>query len=372
MPVRNPSPEEVALSLTLAVVSSSPAPLLMLDGDLAIVAASTSFCEDFGLDPEGVAGQPLLTLHAGAWDTPQMRSLLVAAMSGEAQPPGCELDVSSPGGPKRDLIVQAHRLNYLDLEQVRILLAVSDVTAARADRASNEDLLRHNDILLQEVRHRVANSLQIIASVLLRNARATPSDETRAHLKDAHNRVMSVAALERLLSTTGMGEVDLHAYFTSLCESLAASMIGDSDHISLSVQGGEGVAEGRVSMSLGLIVTELVINALKYAFPDARPGKITVDYNFHGPNWSLSVRDDGVGMPAGGAPVREGLGTSIVQALAKQLRASVTVIPERPGTKVSIEHMQIALVEDEPDAAPEPLSAVSPPPSANHSRRTET
>ena len=372
MPARNPSPEEVALSLTLAVVSSSPAPLLLLDGSLAIVAASASFCEDFGLDPEEVAGQPLLTLHAGAWDTPQLRSLLDAALAGEAQAPGCEMDVGPPGGQTRGLIVQAHRLNYLDLEQVRILVAVSDVTAARDDRASNEDLLRHNDILLQEVRHRVANSLQIIASVLLRNARTTPSDETRAHLKDAHNRVMSVAALERLLSTTGMGDVDVHAYFTNLCESLATSMIGEADHIALSVQGGEGVAEGRVSMSLGLIVTELVINALKYAFPDGRPGTITVDYNFHGPNWILCVCDDGVGMPAGGAPVRVGLGTSIVQALAKQLHASVTVIPERPGTKVSIEHMQIVLVEDEPDPAPEPRPAASPTPSAINSRRTET
>jgi len=359
MPVPVHSPEDVALSLTLAVVAASPAPLLLLDGKLMIVAASTSFCDAFGVNPEDIAGQPFLASYE-AWDTPQLRTLLDAIVSDEAQADDCEMEVRSPRGPVRSLIAQARRLDYLDLEQVRILVAVSDVTDARADTASNEDALRHNDVLLQEVRHRVANSLQIIASVLLRNARTTPSEETRAHLKDAHNRVMSVAALERLLSTSGQAEVEVHAYFTSLCENLAASMIEEADHISLSVEGDDAIVQGRVSVSLGLIVTELVINALKYAFPDGRSGKITIDYNFHGPNWILCVRDDGVGMPAGGAPVRAGLGTSIVQALAKQLHASVTIIPQHPGTKVSIEHMQIALVQDEPETMSEPVATASP------------
>ena len=133
-------------------------------------------------------------------------------------------------------------------------------------------------------------------------------------------------------------------------------MIGDVDQISLVVEGGDGVVEARVSVSLGLIVTELVINALKHAFPDGRPGTITVDYNFHGPNWVLCVRDDGVGMPWT-APVRTGLGTGIVAALAAQLHASVEIKPEQPGTQVSITHTRIAMVRDEPEAASEPPAA---------------
>jgi two-component sensor histidine kinase len=102
-----------------------------------------------------------------------------------------------------------------------------------------------------------------------------------------------------------------------------------------------------------------VINALKHAFPDDRPGKIIVDYNFHGPNWILCVRDDGVGMsPA--APVRTGLGTGIVQALAKQLRATVEIVAENPGTMVSIHHAQIALVADQPESSSEPLATSLP------------
>jgi two-component sensor histidine kinase len=284
---------------------------------------------------------------------------MTTTLAGEGVADAHDINLERPKGPVQHLIVQARRLDYLDLEQTRILVAVSDVTDARADTTLKEDVARENRVLLQEVRHRVANSLQIIASVLLRHARTTTSDETRDHLENAHHRLMSVAALERLLSISDDGDIQVHGYFTRLCESISASVIGDIDQISLIVEGGDGVVEARVAVSLGLIVTELVINALKHAFPDGRRGKITIDYDFHGPNWILCVRDDGVGMPLT-APVRTGLGTSIVAALAKQLHAVVEITPKRPGTQVSITHTRIALVEGAPEAADEPRAAVRP------------
>ncbi|WP_372783000.1 sensor histidine kinase [Phenylobacterium sp.] len=344
--------EDAALSMTMAVVASSPAPLLMLDGTLNIVAASTSFCAAFGIDPATAPGSDVFALGAGEWNIPQLRSLLDATVSDAAKVDSYEMELRRPGCEDRCLVIQAQRFAYLDLEHTWLLVAVSDVTQARADKRSKDEALAQNRVLLQEVRHRVANSLQIIASVLLQNARRTPSEETRTHLRDAHNRVMSVAALERQLSAADDGDEDvpLHAYFTRLCESIASSMIADPDQLSLAVEGGDGVVPARVSVSLGLIVTELVINALKHAFPEGRRGKITVDYEFRGPNWTLCVCDNGVGMPSDPALVHTGLGTSIVQALAKQLQASVEVEPAHPGTKVSIEHTQIALVDD--DAKP--------------------
>jgi two-component sensor histidine kinase len=346
MAARPPSySEDAALSLTMAVVASSPGPLLLLDGDFNVVAASASFSEAFDIDPATAVGLSLFSLGGGEWNIPQLRSLLKATASGAAKIEAYELDFKRPGRPTLCLVIHVQRLVYLDLENQRLLMAVSDVTGARADAKLKDEALRQNLVLMQEVRHRVANSLQIIASVLLQNAKKTESDETRAHLRDAHNRVMSVAALERQLSTSGAGagEVELHAYFTELCDSIAASMIGQSDRLSLVVTGAGGVVDGRVSVSLGLIVTELVINALKHAFPDGRPGTIVVDCAFRGPNWVLSVSDDGVGMPPH-PEVRTGLGTSIVQALAKQLQAVIVVEPAHPGTHVALTHTQITLV----------------------------
>jgi len=162
--------------------------------------------------------------------------------------------------------------------------------------------------------------------------------------------VMSVAALQKQLAVSTVGDVRLRPYFAQLCGSIGASMIRDPEQLTLTVTTDDSSAPADTSVSLGLIVTELVINALKHAFPDRRRGKIVVDYMAHGPNWTLSVSDDGAGMPKG-APAKAGLGTTIVEALAKQLHARVQVTDANPGTTVSIVHTHLAVVET--DAAVE-------------------
>jgi two-component sensor histidine kinase len=202
-------------------------------------------------------------------------------------------------------------------------------------------------VLLQELQHRVANSLQIIASVLLQSARRVPSEETKSYLVDAHSRVMSVAALQRQLAQSSAGEVALRAYFTELCDSIGASMIQDHDKLILRVEADDGEATADLSVSLGLIVTELVINALKHAFPEGRGGSIVVGYRSTPTDWTLSVTDDGVGMPHADAPAKAGLGTSIVEALARQVSARVQVTDADPGTRVSIVHEDAAVAKPE-------------------------
>ena len=177
------------------------------------------------------------------------------------------------------------------------MLAITDVTLARAEARQKDDLIREKAILLQEVQHRVANSLQIIASVLMQSARKVQSEEARGHLQNAHHRVMSIAAVQRHLAASTLGDVTLRPYFIQLCESLGASMIHDPDRLSIAVTVDESVVTANASVSLGLIITELVINSLKHAFPEQKHGKITVDYRSDGPKWTLSVKDDGIGMP---------------------------------------------------------------------------
>ncbi len=342
---------DVALNLALAVIAASTVPLLLLDEDLTLIAASASFCSAFHIDPTGVVGRTLSELGSGEWDLPQLMALLKATSSGYAKVDGYEIDLIRAGRENRFLVLNAQKLDYGNEDSVRLLLAVSDVTDARLAEKLKDELLREKAVLLQELHHRVANSLQIVASVLMQSARKVQSDETRTHLYDAHQRVMSVASLQKQLATSSVGDVELRPYFSALCESIGASMIRDHNQLSLDVAVDDSITAADVSVSLGLIVTELVINALKHAFPSDRKGKITVDYNSHGPNWTLSVTDNGIGMPVDAENVKPGLGTSIVQALAKQLRAVTKVTDANPGTAVSIAHTHIAAVSNSVERA---------------------
>jgi two-component sensor histidine kinase len=326
----------VEAASTLAVIASSNEPLLFLAGNLRIIAASASFCRTFQIDPASVPGRRLSELGAGEWAMPKLISLLKATASGSAEIAAYEIDLVHKGGERQYLVVNARRLDDGDITRVRLLLAVSDVTFARAEARQKDDLIREKAILLQEVQHRVANSLQIIASVLMQSARKVQSEEARGHLQDAHHRVLSIAAVQRHLAVSSLNDVALRPYFVQLCESLAASMIPDPNVLSIEVTADDSAVDANKSVSLGLIVTELVINALKHAFPGHARGKIVVDYRSDGRNWSLSVKDDGIGMPTGTRKAKAGLGTGIIEALATHLGSSIQVMASNPGVVVTI------------------------------------
>lgn len=327
-------------TLAMALIISSQAPLVLLDGDLCVVAASASFYHSFDLLRAGPGRVRFADLGAGEWAVPQLLLLLKATAAGRPAIEAYELDLIRPGHAVCRLVVSAHKLDYAaGVGEPRIVLAVTDVTAARLADRQKDELLHEKQVLMQELQHRVANSLQIIASVLLQSARKVNSEETRSHLNDAHNRVMSIATLQKQLATTQDGEVALHAYFTELCESISASMIADTANFTLVADVDESTVDARVSVSLGLIVTELVINSLKHAFTDDRAsGAIVVWFRATAGGWTLRVDDDGIGFPTDAADATPGLGTGIVEALARQLDARVAITAAHPGTRVTITH----------------------------------
>jgi chemotaxis protein methyltransferase CheR len=191
------------------------------------------------------------------------------------------------------------------------------------------------------MQHRIANSLQIIASILLLKASTVQSEETRKHLQDAHTRVMSVAAVQHHLQGSGRGEsIALAPYLTKLCGTLADSMISDDRPVALEVVAEGGSLSSSDAVSIGLIVTEGVLNALKHAFlQDKQDGRIVVAYEVTGSDWKLSISDNGTGRPDyGSTTMKAGLGTSIVNALAQQLDARVDIASTQSGTTLSVIH----------------------------------
>lgn len=151
--------------------------------------------------------------------------------------------------------------------------------------------------------------------------------------------MLSVAEVQRQLRPTKIGQpVNIGHYLTELCVSLGASMIKD-DGCRIVVKAADAKMTSTEAVSVGLVATELVINSLKHAFPESRQGcVIDVSYETHGTNWKLAVADNGDGKSDGASPPHIGLGTTIVEALARQLNAQVETQTSSSGTTVTITH----------------------------------
>ena len=330
-----------ACALAQGIVDTVREPVLVLDNALRVVAASRSFYSTFKVQPEDTQGMLVYALGDRQWDIPNLRVLLEKIIPEHGVMEGYEVEHEFPGLGNRTMRLNARQVFYEGGAGTTILLGMEDVTERRILEREKDELLRQKDVLLEELEHRMANSLQIIASIILMKAQTVNSEETRLHLQDAHKRIMSVAAVQQQLHASGAGgPIEMVPYLTRLCATLATSMISDARPVSLTVVGEAGIASSRQAESLGLIVTELVMNALKHGFLDEKvEGHIIVTYDVAGTNWKLSVVDNGVGKPDGVfAQAQSGLGTGIVKALAQQLDANVETLAGPEGTTVSITH----------------------------------
>ncbi|HYJ34872.1 MAG TPA: histidine kinase dimerization/phosphoacceptor domain -containing protein [Rhizomicrobium sp.] len=339
---------EDARSLAQIVVETVREPLLVLDNTLKILVASSSFYKTFQISPKDTPNKSLFALDDGGWDIPALHDLLERSLVDQTVVEGFLVAQEFPRIGPRIFLLHARKVLGTDDGHALILLGFEDITERRAIEQEKEllktqadDLLQQKEVLLAEMQHRIVNSLQIIASILMLKARAVTSEETRQHLQDAHRRVMSVAAVQQHLHSSGRADtIDIAPYLSKLCESLAESMIGESRPAKLTVTADEGFVQSADAISLGLIVTELVINALKYAFPDQRTtATVKVDYEVNGTDWKLSVSDNGIGRVEGsGSRAKGGLGTSLVKALAHQLDAQVETVSGPSGMSVSVTH----------------------------------
>jgi hypothetical protein len=255
--------------LALAIVDTVREPLVVLDHEFRVVAASRSFYLTFKVTADHTLGRLLYDLGDGQWDIPKLRELLKKIPSEPGAMENYEVERDFPTIGRRSMLLNARKVFYEAGSHPTILLGIEDVTEKRALESEKDDLIRQKQMLLEELEHRIVNSLQIIASIIMLKARAMDSEEARHHLEDAHSRVMSVAAVQKHLhGSVAISMIDMEPYLATLCTALAQSMIGDNKKISIKFDGGGGVANQRDAESIGLIVTELVINSLKHAFKD--------------------------------------------------------------------------------------------------------
>jgi two-component sensor histidine kinase len=220
------------------------------------------------------------------------------------------------------------------LKQATIRKARDDAEAeVHASRDRYAALAAEREVLLREVNHRVGNSLQIIASLLHLQANSSGQDDVKAALTNAMGRVAAVAQVHRRLYTShDLKSVLLNQYLEALLEDLRRSAEGNKmSRLTLKAEPIE--IDPDRAVAIGIIVNELVMNAVKYAYPDGA-GPIHIVLNADGDDLELSIADDGVGLNVKTDPRSTGMGQRIVTAMAQKLDANVERDPKHAGTRI--------------------------------------
>jgi two-component sensor histidine kinase len=219
-----------------------------------------------------------------------------------------------------------------------------EAVAALSEREHQLRLaITQQDLLMQEIHHRVKNNLQIIASLMNLQASRIRQPEAKAEFQSARDRIRALATLHRHLYAHGeLHTINMRGFLTELCGQLLQA-IGESPtgaasggRIKLHIEAPELQMSSDQAVPMALIVTEAVSNAAKYAFPAGRRGSIEVRLTTEGDTARLVIEDDGVGIPAGRAEtetgIRDGIGIQLIRGFARQLGATLTVT-EDGGTR---------------------------------------
>jgi two-component sensor histidine kinase/CheY-like chemotaxis protein len=227
------------------------------------------------------------------------------------------------------------------LRQAQLQKARDDAEAeVHASRDRFAALAAEREVLLREVNHRVGNSLQIIASLLHLQANSSTQEDVKAALTNAMGRVAAVAQVHRRLYTShDLKSVLLNQYLGALLEDLRRSAEGNRmSRLTLKAEPIE--IDPDRAVAIGIIVNELVMNAVKYAYPDGA-GPIHVDLATQGDDLVLSIADEGVGLNVKTDPRSTGMGQRIVTAMASKLEASVERDPAHAGTRIVLRFRRI-------------------------------
>jgi len=239
----------------------------------------------------------------------------------------CELNIADRNG--RTLVVE---LSACRLGDGRAMAVLRDITARRQAEAELHALLGEKELLLREIHHRVKNNLQIIASLLSLQADTLADPASRRGFEVAQERVNSIAlAHQTLYGSRDVARVELQSYLTSITGYLACCYEAPQRNIAIITQSEVEFLDLDRAIPCGLIVTELVSNALKHAFPDTRGGTVMVEVVSRSDGRvQLSVRDTGRGLPPHfrTAP-RESLGLQLVDALTRQLHGQLHTCGEQ-------------------------------------------
>jgi two-component sensor histidine kinase len=211
--------------------------------------------------------------------------------------------------------------------------------AAHQALEARDGKLREGQLLYAELQHRVSNDFAIVGSLLDVQRRRSNNPEARDALEQAMGRVRSVARIHRhLYAAPGAEQVQLEQYLMELCDGLRDAVLPPAGQ-TLICECAPVMMPRERALSVGLVVNELVTNAVKHAFPEGRDGAITVRFGPVGESWRLTVKDDGIGMAAPGG--NAGLGRGLIDSFVAQAGGTLSVAGGA-GTEVFLDLPQDA------------------------------
>ena len=311
--------------------------IVYVDKHGTIVDTNEKAEEIFGYKREELVGKKFVELgFLGMENISNFVKLFMDAMKGGNPMPLALLEIKHKNGSTLYAEV-SNRIIKRDGEVEGILSIVRDITERKKAEEEIKAALKEKEILLREIHHRVKNNLQIISSLLSLQSQYIKDDRHVEILKDSQNRVKSMALIhEKLYLSENLANIDFKEYIESLVRELVRSYKVDPGRITVNVDA-ENISLGvDTAIPCGLIINELVTNALKHAFPDGK-GVITVALHTNNGAIELRVSDNGVGMPEDiDFRTTETLGLRLVSILAEdQLDGDITLTRDT-GTEFCI------------------------------------
>lgn len=311
------------------IVDTVRDPLVILDSDLIITAASRNFIRIFGDAEADVLGKRIEDLKQGQWDITPLQQLLARVVPDEAPFEDFLVEDDFPGLGHRVFKLNARKIHVPGNHVTQLLLAFEDVTeAVAADR--------YRDMMAAELAHRVKNSLSIISSFVAFEMRRAAEPCLQGY-QAMRTRINAVASLYDVIAqSNAFGPVDVQTYLNGIAQSIRSSLVDPDDGIAISVDAGPLVINADYAVPVGLLLNELATNAIKYAFPDGK-GKIMLGFRQREGGLVLSVEDNGVGLEA--ALIREdstGMGTRFVDAFVRQIGGTLARASGPTGTTITV------------------------------------
>ncbi|WP_052049900.1 PAS domain S-box protein [Leptolyngbya sp. KIOST-1] len=242
-------------------------------------------------------------------------------------------------GTVRWLLGKGRGLYDSDQNPVRMLGVIIDISDRKESQEKLRASLKEKELLLKEIYHRVKNNLQVIHSLLNLQSRNVADAAALSVLRDSQSRVKAMALVhEKLYKSQDLTRIDLAAYVQRLAYSLLETYQCDKNRIQIHLDIAPCHLDIETALPCGLMLTELISNSFKYAFPQGRTGEVAIVSRLS-PDGQVTIRleDNGVGLPEEmDLQQVSSLGLSLVRNLTQQIGGRVEIMPQSVGTGFQI------------------------------------